>query len=166
MDKPNISMEQLKNITIIVGTLVTTITLILGILEYRRRGKIKRIEMFLETRRRFKENSEFKNIFEQLEMNDPKLRQISWEMKLQLLGFFEEVALLVNSKIIKKHIAHYMFGYYAIRCWESTYFCSGVNKKSNYWSVMNDFVKNMKKLEGSLFFRIINKTFLSKRYRI
>jgi hypothetical protein len=38
------------------------------------------------------------------------------------LGFFEEVALMMNSGLIRKEVAHYMFGYYAIHCWDSKNF--------------------------------------------
>jgi hypothetical protein len=51
---------------------------------------------------------------------------------------------MMNSGLINKHVAHYMFGYYALRCWESKYFRISVNKESIYRDGFRDFVKQMK----------------------
>jgi hypothetical protein len=69
--------------------------------------------------------------------------------KRDLLGFFEEIALMMNSGLIRNEVAHYMFGYYAIKCWESKYFWSTVYRESIYWSLFRDFVEQMKQIEQS-----------------
>jgi hypothetical protein len=59
-----------------------------------------------------------------------KLSEISVRERRQKFLFFEQVALLVNSKLIHPHIAHYMFGYHAIRCWDHDEFWGGLPPKS------------------------------------
>jgi hypothetical protein len=58
---------------------------------------------------------------------------------------FEEVALMLNSGIIRPAVAHYMFGYYAIRCGRSTHFWNSVNRHASYWALFNDFVARMER---------------------
>jgi len=65
------------------------------------------------------------------------------------LGYYEEIAIAMNSKLIKNDVAHYMVGYFAIRCWESENFWKGINRKSYYWSVFKKFVDTMQKLENA-----------------
>jgi len=50
----------------------------------------------------------------------------------------------MNSGLIKPQVAHYMFGYYALLCWESEEFWTGVNRLSDYWSLFADFCEQMK----------------------
>jgi hypothetical protein len=57
---------------------------------------------------------------------------------------------MYNSKILKTGIAHYMFGYYAIRCVDSKNFWSGINKESGYWALFISFASEMKKMEAGL----------------
>jgi hypothetical protein len=40
-----------------------------------------------------------------------------------------------------------MFGYYAIRCWESENFWAEINRESSYWIVFKKFVEKMKLIE-------------------
>ena len=74
--------------------------------------------------------------------------------KLDLLGFYEDLALMYKSGLIKKNVVHYMFGYYAIRCWESDNFWASVNRESKYWALFKWFALEMKALEGSFSFNI------------
>lgn len=76
------------------------------------------------------------------------MKEIPFSDKRDFLGLFEEVAIMMNSGLIKKEIAHYMFGYYAIRCWEGKNFWHSVNKTSLYWQVFIDFVTEMKDIEN------------------
>jgi hypothetical protein len=41
-----------------------------------------------------------------------------------------------------------MFGYYAIRCWESKYFWLYTNRDSIYWRLFKEFVMTMKNIEN------------------
>src|ERR1043166_6047674 len=111
--------EDWKTLAAIVGAAIALATLIKGVIEYTEQGAQKRVDRFLEMRRRFKENQTFTSICALLEHDDEALRDVAFHAKRDFLGFFEEVALLVNSGLIRPQVAHYMFGYYALKCWES-----------------------------------------------
>ncbi|MBN1787007.1 MAG: hypothetical protein JW806_01280 [Sedimentisphaerales bacterium] len=148
------TLKNFVDIAVIAGCIVTIITLIKGLLEYSRQGAQKRAEHFSELRRGFRENKLFKELLQELDEDAQGLAKRPFKEKRELLGFFEDIVLMANSKLIKKHVVHYMFGYYMIRCWESDNFWNGLNRQSNYWALFRHFVQEMKKFEDSFSFKI------------
>ncbi|MCC5615018.1 hypothetical protein LC605_07985 [Nostoc sp. CHAB 5836] len=142
-----ITLDDWRNIAIIIGTFVALVTLMKGIYEYTRQLAQKRSEQYAEMRKRFRESEVIPKLIGMLETDDSNLAEVSWSEKVELLGFYEDIALMVNSGIIKRHVPFYMFGYYALRCWESEYFWYDVNRDSPYWSLFRNFVKEMKAIE-------------------
>jgi hypothetical protein len=153
-----LTLSEWKDIATIAGVAIALGTLINGLAEYTHQGAQKRAEHFLTMRKRLKESEVFEELCSLLETDDPRLSGLSFKDKRSLLGLFEEVALMMNSGLIREDVAHYMFGYYAIRCWESQNFWSDVNRDSIYWALFKDFVEKMKAIETSFSFR-------SRRYR-
>ncbi len=147
------TLADAKNLATVIGTFIALATLVKGVLEYSRQGAQKRADSFIALRKKLKENEMFKQICALIETDDPELGEISFADKRDLLGFFEEVALMMNSGLINKRVAHYMFGYYALRCWESEHFWVSINKESIYWAVFKDFVKQMQIVEKGLEFK-------------
>jgi hypothetical protein len=141
------TLEQTKDLSTVIGAVVAAFTLAKALFEYIRQNAAKRAEFFITMRARLKENETFRNLLDQIEHDDPNLGGIDFKEKRDLLGFFEEIALMLNSGIVRADVAHYMFGYYAIRCWESEHFWQGVNRESQYWSAFADFVVRMKSIE-------------------
>lgn len=141
------SLGDYKDAATVLGAAIALVAFAKGVYEYIKQGTQKRAEQFIEMRKRFKENVCFKDLAGLVENNDPKLVDVPFKDKRDYLGFFEEVSLMVNSGLIKPAVAHYMFGYYAIRCWESDHFWSGVNRDSPYWAIFKDFAAMMKKIE-------------------
>jgi hypothetical protein len=135
-----------KDISTIGATLVALGVLAKGVMEYAAQGAQKRAEQFFAIRGQLKSNESFKEICDLLEHDDPSLADVPFKEKRDFLGLFEEVTLLMNSGLIRKSVAHYMFGYYAIRCWESQNFWRDVNRDSSYWSAFRSF-DEMKGLE-------------------
>ena len=152
-------LTKLKDIATIIGVAVGLFALVKGIFEYKRQGAQKRAEHFLQMRKRLKENETFKKIAGLLETDDNKLISIPFKEKRDYLGLFEEVAIMMNSNLIKKEVAHYMFGYYAIKCWDSDNFWNGVNRDSIYWKVFENFVYKMKYIERNYSFSMENYKF-------
>ena len=150
---PQLTLSEWKNVSEIAGAVIALGALIQGLIEYTHQGAQKRAEHFLNMRQRLKESEVFEELCSLLETDDPRLSEIPFKDKRSLLGLFEEVALMMNSGLIRKDVAHYMFGYYAIRCWESRNFWSDVNRDSIYWSLFKDFVKKMRAIESSFSFR-------------
>ena len=141
--------------TAIVAALVALISLTAAIVEYRRRGVLQRAQQFVIMRRLLKENLAFKRICELLETDDSRLKEVPFADKRDFLGLFEEVALMMQSKLIRREVAHYMFGYYAILCWESDNFWFNpaggpyLTRDSPYWRVFREFVTQMRQVEKS-----------------
>ena len=149
-----ITLSDAKDAAIVLGTVVALITFIKGVIEYRRQGAQKRAEYFRAMREQLTRNQQFRDICELLSKDgeDPKLMEIPKQEKFDFLAVFEEVAFGLESGLISKYLAHYMFGYYAITCWESKSFWKGLDPDGMYWTVFNDFAKKMKKAEDSFCF--------------
>ncbi len=137
----------LKDIAIIVGAIIALFSFANGILEYIRQGAQKRVEQFVTLRRRLKENPAFYEICSLLVDDDIRLRDVPPQDKRDFMGLLEEVALLSNSGLIRKDVAHYMFGYYAVRCLESVNFWQDIERESIYWRLFHDFAGEMQKVE-------------------
>lgn len=70
--------------------------------------------------------------------------------KFLFLGAFEELALVMRSRLVSLEVTHYMYGYYAIQCLRSEGFWRGraaPAKKSSYWMLFNEFAEEMAALE-------------------
>jgi len=137
------SLGNLANLAIVLGAFITLTSVIFALHEYLRNGTLRRADDFILLRRRLKENETFRRICGLLDRDDPALATEPFENKRDLVGLFEEVALIMNSGLMRKRVAHYMFGFYAIQCYESTHFWANMNLQSPYWSVFRDFAEKM-----------------------
>lgn len=143
------NITALKDFSIVIGGLVTIFAFVNGLLEYRRQGAQKRVEHFTMLRRRLKENPVFKEICSLMFANDPRLAEIDAQDKRDFIGLLEEVALQVNSGLIRPELAHYMFGYYTVACLESKEFWANLTLDETYWNLFYDFAREMKARESS-----------------
>jgi hypothetical protein len=134
----------------VLGAVVALIGLFKGLIEYLRQTTLKRAEHFSQLRGRLKQNETFKVICDLLDRGDARLSEVTFKEKRDCLGLFEEVALALNSKLIRENVAFYMFGYYAIRCWEDENFWKDVNRESYYWNLFRDFAMRMQALERDI----------------
>jgi hypothetical protein len=148
----NMNYGSLKDFAIIVGGLVTIFAFLNGLLEYRRQGRQKREEHFTLLRRRMKENPRFKEICSLMFANDPRLAGIDAQDKRDFVGLLEEVALQMNSGLIRPELAHYMFGYYTVKCMESKDFWANLTLEEIYWNLFHDFAREMKRMEAAFVF--------------
>jgi hypothetical protein len=137
-------------------------TLIKAIFEYDRQNASKRFEIFQGMNKRF-DDGNFMKIREFLDNDDAELVKFDYTSKHNFLGFFEELAISVNSKVMSKEVAYYMFGYYAIRCYNSIHFWGGekmLQKDSIYWSLFRQFAEEMQVMEKRLLAGIIRPKIL------
>lgn len=135
-------------LTLIVGVG----TFVKAIVEYRRQNAVKRFEIFQSMNKRFDEK-EFVDLRTLLDEDSQNLAIYDYTTKHNFLGFFEELAISVKSKVMSKDVAFYLFGYYAIRCWRSENFWGGdmmIDKQSIYWSLFRDFALRMEEMETRL----------------
>ena len=144
------TLSDVKDIAIIVGTVAAALTFVKAIIEYTKQNAQKRAEHYTRLREEFKKDGRFGDLFEKLEDDAPDLAELSFEKKQDLIGFYEDIALAVNSNLLKKEVAHYMFAYYAVRCWDSKYFWEGLERESHYWTLFRYFVGEMKSVEDQL----------------
>lgn len=136
-------MEVIKNIATILGTIAAFWGLYKGVLEFSLQGAQKRAEIFLKKHNEYFSNKSFNEIRTLLEKDNEELRAIGIEEKRAYLTFFEEVAVLKNTGLIKPDLAYYMYGYYATKCLESTHFWSNIHKKEIFWNVFIRFATEM-----------------------
>ncbi|KAF0142536.1 MAG: hypothetical protein FD122_493 [Stygiobacter sp.] len=146
------NLDILKNLAIFIGAVVALFTLIKGFVEYSKHNAMKRAEYFFELLEELYRILETTHIGELLENNSSKISDVSYNEKYKFLGFFEKIALMMKSGLIRKEIVHYMFSYYAILCYNNKIFWQSMNKKSPFWSLFCEFSEQMiefqKKLES------------------
>jgi len=94
-----------------------------------------------------------------LEVDDPQLAEVPLIERDRFVGFFEELAILKNSGLLNDALVLYMFGYFAIRCYDSANFWAGLNRKQKLWSLFMDFAQEMKGADRKF-------TFERKRFRL
>ncbi len=104
-------------------------------------------------RKRLREDVSFSSICALLETDSEKLCDVQLIEKDRFIGFFEELALMKNSKLINNNVTLYMFGYYAIRCNKSKNFWNGLNKKQALWSLFFNFANEMEQAEKKFKFK-------------
>jgi len=150
-------LVDIVQIATITGVIFAVFTFIKGIIEYTKQGSQKRAEHFYIMRKKLKENDVFKNMCALLEKDNEELLDVKFADKRDFLGFFEEIALMMNSKIIRKEVAHYMFGYYAIRCWKygddfwkSNECDNEFKKRDPYWILFREFAQEMERVEDDM----------------
>lgn len=136
-----------RDFATVIGAVIALATLMKSVLEYTKASRQKRAEQVFALSDKLTENPQYTKLCCLLDLNSQELSDIPFPEKRDFLGLFEEVALMVNSKLLNPRVAHYMFGYYAIRCWESEYFWITVNKNSKYWALFRDFASSMKAIE-------------------
>jgi len=132
----------ITEITTVITALILLLTFAKAVLEYIRRGKQSRAERFFQMREKY--ISRFADFFVLFgESSDAEeLKAIPYRRKLEFLDFFEELALMINSRLIDKRLAYYMFGWATIKCWESDNFWKFFDEKGR----KVDITKNQRSL--------------------
>lgn len=137
----------IKTIAIAGTAIVAIITLIKGYLEYKLTSTQKRSDLYERLGTKLETDETLKLIIHYLEIEDPEIKNLSRFDRYKFLRFYEDIALIMNSGLIKPEIAHYMFSYYAIQCYHSDNFWYEIERNSIYWRVFNEFVEKMENLE-------------------
>jgi hypothetical protein len=152
-------LKDMLALALILAGLTATIalaTLFKAIIEYKRNASTKRLELFLAMRTRLRQDKEFIEICELLEMDDERLRSIPLVQKDRFTGFFEELAIMRNSGLINDAVTLYMFGYWAIRCNQSDNFWYGLNRNQALWSLFFSFATDMERAHATFAFNANN----------
>jgi len=116
------TFEAARDWAVIIAAVVAVATFVKALHEYVLENKRKRAQMYFEMRASYKFDEKFSDMFEMLEKDSKELMHLNFNKKQDFLGFYEDLALLMNTGVLKPEVVHYMFGYYAIRCWQSENF--------------------------------------------
>ena len=124
------------------------VTIILAGLEFRKKNKLTRIEMYLKMRDYYARDKNLKKVCSALDGSKKKVKKLTHRQKRQFLGTMESVALLVNSKVINKYVAMYMVGYYVIAAYEcDDFWVKGkLEKTEPIWALFTSFYEQNRRL--------------------
>ncbi len=142
------TLDYTKDIAIIAGGIVALTTFFTGVVEYARQSNLRRVEYFIQMRRRFLETPSFQEILRLITTDDVGLRNVPIQDRRNFGGFLEEVALMMNSKLITKRVARYMFGHYVILTADSEHFWQGLDREGDYWQLLNWFADELRKMKS------------------
>lgn len=140
-------LESIKDGSIVLAGAIALVTFVTGTLEYRRRGRQERAETFVQMRRRFQENPLFRRSLDLLSSDDPTVVEVSVQDRRNLVGFLEEVGLMVNSGLLRPEVAKLMFGVYVDLVDKSEHFWEGLNRESKDWTVFHRLRDRLRNLD-------------------
>lgn len=137
-----------NDILLLLTIIATILGIFRGLQEYVKQGREKRARTFFELEKEFFDKEITREICKLLENDNIQLQNIIYEEKINFLGFFEKIALLINSDLIKEEVASYVYGFYVIKCYESINFWSEeMEKDSQYWRLFHSFALRMKSVD-------------------
>ncbi|MPN15528.1 hypothetical protein SDC9_162862 [bioreactor metagenome] len=124
--------------------------ILIAIMEYKRQGRTKCLEVAITLRDQFRNLYEATDLIEMLESDDQKLRNIPTQLRAQIIAHLEVVEFALRQESIDDEVAFNFFGYYAIYIRDSKNFCHDLAiDGSIYWSVFVEFVDRMVKIQNS-----------------
>ena len=118
---------------------------------FSKQNRLARFDKYSELSKGWSADKDIQRIKRLIE-EDPKgeLSNLSAAEKEEYVAVFDEIALMVESRIVRKEIAFYMFGYYVIHCCDNEEFWTGMDKDSHYWSLFFRFAKEMKRIDSDI----------------
>ncbi len=142
-------LDTVKDVSIIIGGGIAFLTLWQGLFQYARQNHATRAAQFIDLRRRFLEEESFQQILTLVHDNCSDLKSTSIQERRNLVGFLEEIALMMNSGLIRPEVAHYMFGYYVLLINDCEDFWDGLDRDGEYWAVFRAFAQKMRSMSVS-----------------
>jgi hypothetical protein len=119
-----------------------------GLYGYWKQNRLARFEKYSALSKDWSEDKNVQKIKQLLE-DDPEeeLLEIPYTEKEEFVAVFEEIALMLESGIIRIKIAYYMFGYYTLLCEKNQNFWQDMDRDSHYWTLFFRFAEKMKAIE-------------------
>jgi hypothetical protein len=142
------SLNLPSDLAIFFGFIATAVSFLKGVYEYIRQGNEKRALNFFKLEHEFFSNQSNILICKLIEDDSSDLLNVSYEDKIKFLGFIEQIALLVNSKLLSLEVASYVYGYYVLKCNDSVNFWSDdMDKSSEFWNLFFSFSKKIERVD-------------------
>ncbi|MBL8048485.1 MAG: hypothetical protein JNJ45_07375 [Chthonomonas sp.] len=142
------TLDSFKDIAIIAGGAIGFITLWQGIYQYAKQGRFTRVNQFVSMRRRFLEDETYRRIMALILEGSPAVAAEPVLDRRALAGFFEELAIMMNSGVLKPEVVYYMFGSFALKIDESKGFWHGLDRDSHYWTVFRTLIADLREYEA------------------
>jgi hypothetical protein len=137
-------LSLVKDVSIVVAGIAAVGGFLAGLSEYVRQNHARRAEYFTSLRRRFLETPAFQPILHFLADDDPALAEVPLQDRRNFLGFFEEIQLMVDSKLVKPAIADIMFGRYVLLADASEHLWAGLDRDDRYWAIFRRMASEQK----------------------
>lgn len=145
------TLEDLKNWATIIGVIVTIFVFFKGILEYSHQNAMRRLELFQSMRKRFEESAPIQRVREALESEkEDSLAALSKKDKVDFLAFYEDLALMVDSGLMRSEIAQYWFSFYILMANDEQGFWADLDANLPYWKVVRQFATDMQRAEEKM----------------
>jgi hypothetical protein len=125
----------------LTGLMIAIASFVKAVIEYVRQTTIKKFEKFQEMSRRFDETEDIQHIILLLRSGSEELRELEVSRKEVFICFFEEIAYMVSSKIMRESVAFYSFGFYAYLCVDNDRFWSNISRDEPFYRVFVDFCR-------------------------
>lgn len=149
-----------------IGSVFALITLIKALIEFQFQGKQKSVEFYMKIDAIF-DDVNIKKLISLIEKENEEVENtpptpVEQADRIYYVGLFEQIVLMVNAKAIKKDVALYMFGAFAIDCYlnknmqqevkfiepksntDETKKDESTEDKSNSWKLFRSFVYDAK----------------------
>ncbi|MER3496525.1 MAG: hypothetical protein C4320_06970, partial [Armatimonadota bacterium] len=81
---------------------------------------------------------------------DERIAEESVQDRRNLAGFLEEVALMVNSGLLRYEVAQAMFGYYVQLVGSSEPFWQGLDRNAETWAIFRAFEARLRRPRRSV----------------
>ncbi len=122
-------MELIKIVAIIVGGLITAIGLFVGLYQYNRQQKFKRLQNLSFIWQKFINNDDLMELFTLLDSdNNETINNFPAITKLKFLALLEEAALYAEEFEVDKDQAIYLFQ------WHFYYLFNDIETKASFWN--------------------------------
>jgi hypothetical protein len=114
-----------------------------------REGRLKRFENFQQMQNRYRQDPSIQAVFRSLYPdhyrvdNEKDPLPATRKNKLDFMGFYEELALMVNSGIMRPDAAYYTFGVDAVEFWKKE---QDWHDDPN-WELFNSFVQSVQSFQ-------------------
>ena len=79
-----------------------------------------------------------------------KLAKTAPAAKQNFISCYEDIAVMYESALLSERMAFYMFGYYAIRSYQSEEFWKGLDKNDVYYTLFRQFSAQMEAIENRI----------------
>lgn len=135
----NLALEIIR----VVIELFAVGTLFLGFWKFRQGNLQRRTENFARLRAKFHEIEGLPSLLEKLDLGQD-VTNVSYRVKLNFIGLYEDLFILFENKLIEKNVALYMFGFYAMKCEDSDTFWAELSKEDPYWTAFHQFASEAK----------------------